>query len=115
MDRLTEERIAANNAQFRAANEHIRRAAEMHEVATGVPFICECPDAACMEVVRLDLGDYRAVRTSSRWFLKAPSHGPGAGPAARIVRAEESHLVVEKVGHAGDVAEALAGERRAPG
>ena len=103
MDRLTEERIAANNSQFRDANEHIRRAAEVHEVATGVPFICECPDPACMEVVRLD-----------RWFLEAPSHGPDPGPAARIVRTVESHLVVEKVGHAGEVADALAREGPGP-
>ena len=114
MDRLTEERIAANNSQFRDANEHIRRAAEVHEVATGVPFICECPDPACMEVVRLDLADYRAVRTHSRWFLEAPSHGPDPGPAARIVRTVESHLVVEKVGHAGEVADALAREGPGP-
>lgn len=110
MDRLTEERIAASNSQFRDANEHIRRAAEVHEVPTGVPFICECPDPACMEVVRLDLADYRAVRINARWFLEAPIHRPDPEPAARIVKDEESHLVVEKVGHAGVVAETLAGE-----
>ena len=115
MDRLTQERIAANNSTFRDANEHIRRAAELHEIATGVPFICECPDPACTELVRLDLADYEAVRTNARWFLKAPSHGPDAGPAARLVRDAGSHLVVEKLGHAGDVAEALAREQRAAG
>ena len=113
MDRLTEERIAANNAQFRDANEQIRRAAEAHEIATGVPFICECPEPTCTEIVRLDLADYLGVRANARWFLKAPSHGPDPGPASRIVRDAKSHFVVEKVGHAGDVAEALAGERSA--
>jgi hypothetical protein len=112
MDRLTEERIAANNAQFRDANEHIRRAAEVHEVATGVPFICECPDPTCMDIVRLDLDDYRAVRANARWFLKAPSHELEPGPAARVVREAKTHYVVETTGRAGEVAEALAGEGR---
>ena len=112
MEQLTDERIAANNARFREANEKIRRAAEFHEVASGVPFLCECPDPSCMEIVRLDLADYGAVRTNARWFLKAPTHGPDAGPAARIVTRAETHLVVEKLGRAGEVAEALAGEQQ---
>lgn len=113
MDRLTEERIATNNAQFREANEKIRDAAERHEVANGVPFICECPDPSCTDILRLDLADYLAIRANARWFIKAPSHGPDPGPAARIVRDTGSHLVVEKVGRAGEVAEALAAEQAA--
>jgi len=107
---LTEERIAANNARFRESNEKIRRAAETYEIVNRVPFLCECADPTCMEIVRLDLADYRAVRANARWFVEAPSHGPDPGPAARIVETADSHLVVEKVGRAGEVAEALAGE-----
>ena len=111
MDRLTEERIAADNAQFRDANEHIRRTAEAYEVTTRVPFLCECSDPACTEIVRLELADYLAVRANARWFLKAPGHSPDPGPAARIVREAKDHFVVEKTGHAAEVAEARAGER----
>ena len=108
MDRLTQERIAQNNSRFRDANEHIRRAAEEYRVGIAVPFICECPDPTCMEVVRLELADYRDVRTNPRAFLKAVSHGPGPGPAARILAEHDGHMVVEKTGYAGEVAEQLA-------
>ena len=55
MERLMEERIARNQATFREANERIGAAAGVYDVATPVPFICECADPACTEVVRLEL------------------------------------------------------------
>ena len=54
MDRLMEERIAKNDAKFREANERISAAAEEHAVeGMRIPFICECADPTCMEIVRL--------------------------------------------------------------
>jgi hypothetical protein len=73
-----------------------------------VPFICECADPTCMEVLRVELDEYRSVRSSPRRFLKAASHGADAGPAARLVSEHEGYVVVEKLGRAGDVAESLA-------
>ena len=113
MDRLTVERIAENNARFRAANEHIRDAAEEHGVSSRVPFICECPDSSCMEVVRLELDDYRAVRSHPRRFVNAPDHDRASGSAARRVSEHDGYVVVEKVGLAGEIVEELAGEAEA--
>ena len=108
MDRLTEERIAENNVRFREANEHIRNAAEEHGVTALVPFICECPDSSCMEVVRIELDHYRAVRSHPRHFINVTGHDHASGPAARRLSEHDGYVVVEKVGLAGEIAEDLA-------
>jgi hypothetical protein len=112
MDRLTEERIAVNNARFRDANERIREVAEEHRVDIAVPFICECPDEECVETLRLELDDYRSFRAHPRHFLNAPGHDRAAGSAVRVVSQQDGYVVVEKIGHAGEIAEKLA---RPPG
>ena len=74
-----------------------------------VPFICECADLTCVEIVRLELADYEAVRTHPRRFVNAPGHDRAGGSAVRVVSDHGDWIVVEKVGHAGEVAEELAG------
>ena len=70
-DELTQERIARNDHMFRQANEGIHAAAEVYEVEEDmrIPFICECADPACREIIRLSQDDYEAVRAESRHFL----------------------------------------------
>jgi hypothetical protein len=108
VDVLTQERIARNDDVFRTANEKIRDAATEHGLEGPVPFICECADPGCTRVVRLDLDDYAEVRSNPRWFLTAPQHVEGEQEAAQVVARRDGFLIVEKVGRAGAVAEALA-------
>ena len=103
MDRLTQERIAENNARFREANEHIRAAAQAFGITGPVPFICECAQPTCVEIVRLRLDEYASLRANPRTFLNVPGHDRADGSAARVVSEHEGYVVVEKVGHAGDV------------
>jgi hypothetical protein len=107
MDRLIEKRIARNNATFREANERIGVVAGIYGVEGAVPFICECEDPACSEIVPLELGQYEEIRADSRRFLNVPGHEAAAQGAAVVVERREGYVIVEKVGHAGDVAEAL--------
>jgi hypothetical protein len=107
VDGLSEERIARNNATFRDANEHIGVAAGVFGIDSPVPFICECADARCSEIVRLTLEQYEEVRADSRHFLKVPGHEDAAEGTARIVAERDGYVIVEKVGLAGDIAEAL--------
>jgi hypothetical protein len=108
VDRQTEERIARNDATFRDTNERIGQAAEAIGIDDGVlPFICECADLSCTDVVLLDREEYEAVRANPRWFLNAHGHQRAAGPAAEVVESYDRYLVVQKVGHAGEVVEAL--------
>lgn len=107
MDGLVEKRIARNNAAFRDANERIGVAAGIYGVEGAVPFICECDDPACSEIVRLELEQYEEIRADSRHFLNVPGHETAAHGAAIVVERREGYVIVEKIGHAGDVAEAL--------
>jgi hypothetical protein len=107
MDRLVEERIALNNAAFRNANERIGAAAGVYGVDMPVPFICECANRDCSEIIRLDLDDYEEIRADSRHFLNAPGHHAAAEGAAVVVAERDGYVIVEKVGHAGDIVDAL--------
>jgi hypothetical protein len=98
----SEERKAVNEAIFRDANEKIEAArADLTAVDGRTPFLCECDDASCREIVRLDLAEYEQVRASPTTFLIAPGHPHGSD---EIVAEHEDYLVVEKQGAAARVA-----------
>lgn len=96
--RLTSQSIGDTALQFRAANESIRNAAEAYEVTMQVPFLCECPDGACVEIVRMSLDEYRAVRSSPGRFLNVPGHERAAGGAATVVSEHQGYVVVQTTG-----------------
>lgn len=112
MDRLMEERVAQNQATFREANERINTAAGVYDVDMPVPFLCECADPTCSEIVRLELSEYEEIRADSRHFLNVPGHQAAAGDAAVVVKELETYVIAEKIGHAGEVVETL-DERKA--
>jgi hypothetical protein len=107
MDDRTSERIGRNDATFREANEGIAAAAGVMDFTDRVPFICECAEPACTEIVRVSLEEYEAIRIDSTLFLNAPGHEVAAQGAGRKVREEPGHVVVEKVGRAAEVAAQL--------
>jgi hypothetical protein len=109
VDRQTEERIARNDATFRDANEHVRAAASALGVDDDqLPFICECAEPSCTEVVLLAPESYARIRAHPRHFLNVPGHEVAAQGSVAVVETHAEYLVVEKIGHAGEVAEALA-------
>ena len=108
MEEFTKERLARNESLFRDVNENINDAAQAHgSVRDGhqYSFFCECADIACVERVELSLSEYQAIRGDGKQFVVAPGHVFTAIEA--VVKVEADHLVVEKVGVAGDVAEHL--------
>jgi hypothetical protein len=107
MDSLMEERIARNQATFRDANERIHAAAGVYAVDMPVPFICECANPTCSDVVPLELREYEEIRSDPRRFLNKPGHQAAAQGAAIVVDERNGYVIVEKVGHAGEIAEAL--------
>lgn len=104
------ERIARNDAIFRNANEGISEVAESSEFAHPVPFICECADPDCREMVLMTPQDYAAVREDPRTFLNVPGHQASSQGWAQVVETHDNYVVVIKVGPAGEVAEQLEGE-----
>lgn len=102
-------KVAANESAFRTANERLRRAAQSHRFREDdrVPFICECADERCHEIVMLTLSDYEHIRSHPTWFLLVAGHEEQDGGLERIVDAEQGYAVVEKLGIAGDEAARL--------
>jgi hypothetical protein len=102
-ERMTEERKARNEVIFRDANESVRAVQEDLGLPEGrMPFICECEDAECRQIVRVLQADYERIRAHARRFLIAPGHEP----AGRFVEQHHDYGVVEKDGIAGQIAEA---------
>ena len=105
---LSGERMVRNNDVFRRANERIDSVAREYDIRVRVPFICECAESACREIVRLTLAQYGEVRSTARWFVTAPGHESVAGAMVDVIRVGDGYVIVEALGDAGDVAERLA-------
>jgi hypothetical protein len=108
-DEARARKLALNQSTFRSANERIQRAARSHhfEASQGVPFICECADPNCREIVMLSLLDYEAVRAHPDRFFLVAGHEDAEATHERILEAEAGYAIVEKVGTAGVEAEHL--------
>jgi hypothetical protein len=106
---ISAERVARNDAVFREANEGIRAVAGQTELDETelVPFICECADVHCTEIVQLSTVEYEAVRSDPTRFLKAPGHERNAHGWARVVDEFDRYTVAEKVGEAAEIAAEL--------
>jgi hypothetical protein len=103
-------RVAENETRFRNANEGIEaRATELgyHVREELVPFLCECGDERCTEVIRVTLVEYETVRSNPLHFLCRRGHERVAETtgAGHLVRREDRFVVVEKEGDAAAVAE----------
>jgi len=96
------ERKTRNEAIFRDANEEIAKVREQLTVVDGrTPFLCECEDPTCREIVRATIEDYEKVREYPSRFLLAHGHTWAQG---RVVEKKQDYLVVEKTGEAARIA-----------
>ncbi|HET7129203.1 MAG TPA: hypothetical protein VFJ93_09040 [Gaiellaceae bacterium] len=106
---LSAERIGRNDAIFRQANERISEFAEAQRAEESTPFICECADPTCQDVVFIPLAEYAAIREGPRLFWNVPGHEASSQGWAQVIETQESYVVVKKIGPAGEVAEQLEG------
>ena len=102
---LTAERVAKNDATFRRANDRIRAAAEEHDISEGIPFVCECANPECRELLRMRLDEYHEVRSDPRTFLNVPGHHVFALGHARVIAERDGYVIAEKIGIAGEIVE----------
>jgi hypothetical protein len=105
--RSSAERVAVNDATFRLANESIAELAESLDMDGRIPFLCECADRSCTDLLRLTLDEYESIRANPAYFAKVPGHEAAAHGWARVVEEHENFVVVEKVGEAAEIAEEL--------
>jgi hypothetical protein len=95
------ERAAENETRFRLANESLEeKAAELGFSEERTPYLCECEDERCIEVIQLTREEYEAVRAHPKRFVMTPGH-QGAGE--RVLQEEPSFTVIEKRGEEGDL------------
>lgn len=102
------ERIGRNDSIFRDANEGIAEVAEDGPPDSPVPFICECAEPTCKEIVLLTLDEYREIRSDPRWFVNAVGHEVAARGWGEVIAETDGHVVVQKIGRAGEVAAEMA-------
>jgi len=101
------EQVARNDAIFREANEHIEGAAQKFGHSGQVPFICECPQPDCREIVPLTLAQYEHVRARPTTFLVVAGHEDVAPEVEDVVERGDGFVIIEKVGEAADLVEEL--------
>lgn len=102
---LSAERAAENESIFRDANERVEeRLGELTLEEGRSPFLCECEDLRCRELVRLTREEYESVRSRPNRFVVAHGH---PFTDAQVVGESERFQVIEKMGRAGEVAETL--------
>ena len=98
-------RAARNQAMFRAINERLTHGDAVAEITGGHMIACECADATCVQTLAIPTAEYQEVRREPRRFAVLPGH---VYPDVETVIDESgSYVVVEKIGQAGEVAEAL--------
>ena len=98
-------RVAENQSTFRRANEQIEETAQ--ELADSltlqrIPFLCECAEARCTNIIQLTLAEYADVRAGPRRFAVAPGHEVASADELVIGRSDR-FTTVEKVGEAGRI------------
>ncbi len=95
---------AATQAAFRYVNERASRENLLLALeGTRFPFVCECADERCFELVTLSRREYEAVRSDATRFLVAVGHE--WREFETVVEENDRFAVVEKhPGSAADVA-----------
>lgn len=99
-----QQRTARNEAIFREINEGIRRGRWPGEDDSLTSFRCECASLGCTDMLALSFREYEEIRNHPRRFLVADGH---ERPEVEVVVARNpNYLVVQKMGEAGQIAEA---------
>ena len=89
-----EERLANNEALFRAANERMADWTERHEENWEELYLCECSDPQCRDKLALTRQQYEHVRAHSRHFAVRAGHEV---PDIEVVVEElDDWVIVEK-------------------
>jgi hypothetical protein len=98
-------RLAKNQSLFRAVNERVEKISAQQPSDGPISFVCECAKPDCGNRIELEQGEYEAIRADPTHFFVLPDH---VFPEAEIVIDDrDRYVVVEKIGAAGAVAEAI--------
>jgi hypothetical protein len=96
--------VGKNESVFREVNEQFKQLQEGLSVPEHTTFVCECSRGSCRLPIQASLTEYQEVRADPRHFLVYHDHVDAEHE--RVVRSNDRFVVVEKVGLAGEIAEA---------
>ena len=99
------ERIAKNEAVFRAANLEIKSAEQELDGGTDhvIEVICECGRQGCRGLITLTSAEYEGVHAQADRFVVLRGHE--SPEIERVVAELADYLVVDKFGEAEEIAE----------
>jgi len=98
------ERIARNEAAYRDVNEAIRKGRTEQTAETPRPFVCECGQLGCNQLVELTMREYEGVRANPRRFLMLAGHE--IPDVESVVERHDRYIVAEKHAHEAAIVEA---------
>ena len=92
--RLSAQRSMENEKRFARANARIGAAADSIGHDGAVPFLCECSDLRCTQIIHLSLESYRAAKADGGAFMLLPGHDDEN--VERIVSEGDGFVLVKK-------------------
>jgi hypothetical protein len=103
------EGAAQNQSRFRDYNERIEPHNRVHTwIEPPMPdWVCECAFVECVLPVRVTIAEYEAIRADPTRFLVAPGDEHVVPEVERVIERYERYWVVEKLGQAAEMSEAL--------
>src|SRR3954447_19767915 len=88
------ERIARNEAAYRDVNEGIRKGRSEHSADTPRPFVCECGQLGCNQLVELTITEYEGIRAHPRRFFMLDGHQ--IPDVENVLERHQRYIVAEK-------------------
>ncbi len=106
-------RAGRNQSLFREINDRMRDLNEGFSVVTpdSGEWVCECADESCIELIRMSLSEYEAVRANPNRFFVKPDDEHLLPDVEQVVERTDRYWVVEKFGAGAEVAEQNARSR----
>ena len=79
---------------FRSANKSIVDVAAELDVGGRVPFLCECSDTSCRDVIRMPWAEFAALHRHGELYVVVPGHE--LLEVEQLVAESKTYNVVEK-------------------
>jgi hypothetical protein len=86
------DRLARNQVLFREVNERVSELAEAGRIDP-IPFLCECSEMECDEMIELGRAEYEGIRSSPNLFVVATGHE--ISEIERVTEASDRFTLVE--------------------
>ena len=104
-------RAARSESMVREINERLTQDDPLADLTGSHVIACECADPACVQTLAISTSQYAEIRNQPRHFAVLPGHI--YSDVERVVKEFRTYAVVEKLGQAGETAEAIERETRA--